>query len=222
MAEATAKKEATESKKHDEKASGQAPEKAKLAAVSKESHDAQVKPKRDLLNLSILGLSLVNVTVLVAMGWFINKMSIKIREVQEKTTSLIEASNSEESERSKAKEKKKQLEAKLIGKELVTAPQGTLYPLDSFLVNIGSDQGAKFLQTQLELELSDPSVEEEVTKKRAALRDAIIVLLSSKSYKELREPNGIKGLRVEVQKAINSLLTTGSIREVFFTQFHFN
>lgn len=222
MAEATAKKEATESKKQDEKASGTAAEKPKLAAVSKEPNDAAVKPKRDFLNLSILVLSLVNVTVLAAMGWFVNKISVKVRDVQDKTTALIEASNSEEKVRSEAKAKKKQFEEKLIGKELVSAPQGTLYPLDSFLVNIGSDQGSKFLQTQLELELSDPSVEEEVTKKRAALRDAIIVLLSSKSYKELKEPNGIKTLRVEVQKAINSLLSTGSIKEVFFTQFHFN
>lgn len=109
-----------------------------------------------------------------------------------------------------------------MGKELLAAPQGTLYPLDSFLVNITSDQGAKFLQTQLELELSEASLEEEVTKKRAALRDAIIVLLSSKSYKELKEPNGIRSLRSEILKSLNSLLVTGRIKEIYFTQFHFN
>lgn len=222
MAEATAEKKAPESKKADEKSAANAKDKAKLSAVPTESSETPTKAKRDLLSISILAVSALNVAMLVGMGIVVSKMSTKIKEVQDKTTSLIELSNSEEKERAEAKEKRKQIEARLLGKELVAPPQGTLYPLDSFLVNIASDQGAKFLQTQLELELSDPALEEEVTKKRAALRDAIIVLLSSKSYKELKEPNGIKVLRVEIQKAINSLLTTGSIKEVYFTQFHFN
>lgn len=222
MAEATAEKKTPESKKVDEKSAANAKEKSKLSVVPNEGTDTPVKAKRDILSISILAVSVINVAMLVGMGVFVSKMSSKVKEVQEKTTSLIELSNAEEKERAEAKDKKKQLEAKLLGKDVVAPPQGTLYPLDSFLVNIASDQGAKFLQTQLELELSDPSVEEEVTKKRAALRDAIIVLLSSKSYKELKEPNGIRVLRVEIQKAINGLLTTGSIKEVFFTQFHFN
>lgn len=222
MAEATAEKKAPESKKTEDKSAANSKEKAKLSVVPPEGAEPINKPKRDVLSISILAVSALNVAMLVGMGFVVSRMSTKVKEVQEKTNSLIELSNAEEKERSEIREKKKQTEAKLLGKELVTPPQGTLYPLDSFLVNISSDQGAKFLQTQLELELSDPSVEEEVTKKRAALRDAIIVLLSSKSYKELKEPNGIRTLRVEIQKAINSLLTTGSIREVFFTQFHFN
>jgi flagellar protein FliL len=213
MSEAAAKKDSHDSKKGEDK--------AKLAAVP-EGGAAPSKPKRDILNISILAVSVINVALLVGVGIFVNKMATKVKEVQEKTTSLIEASNAEEKEREEAKQKKKNLEAKLLGKELEAPPQGTLYPLDSFLVNITSDQGSKFLQTQLELELSDPNLEEEVTKKRAALRDAIIVLLSSKSYKELKESNGIRNLRLEIQKSLNSLLTTGSIKEVFFTQFHFN
>ncbi len=222
MAEATAEKKSAESKKTEDKSTANSKEKAKLSVVPNSEGDAVSKPKKDFLGISTLAVSVANVGMLVAMGWIVNKMAAQVKELQTKTTALIEVSNSEEKERTEAKEKRKKLEAKLIGKDLVTPPQGTLYPLDSFLVNISSDQGAKFLQTQLELELSDPSVEEEVTKKRAAIRDAIIVLLSSKSYKELKEPNGIKNLRNEVQKAVNSLLTTGSIKEVFFTQFHFN
>ncbi len=224
MAEASTDKKAPESKKGEEKAKENQKEKPKpkLAVAPEGAANAGTKPKRDILNISILVVSVLNIAMLVTLGLFVNKMSSKIKEVQEKTTTLIEVVNSEEKEREEARQKKKSLEAKLLGKELVAPPQGTLYPLDSFLVNISSDQGSKFLQTQLELELSDPSLEEEVTKKRAALRDAIIVLLSSKSYKELKEANGIKSLRVEVQKTLNGLLTTGIIKEVFFTQFHFN
>lgn len=226
MAEASAEKKEPESKKVNEKGGTTAPggkEKPKLAAVGKEPvTDTVSKPKRDILNISILVASVLNIGMLVAISLFVNNMSLKIKEVQEKTTTLIETANAEEKDRETSREKKRGLEAKLMGKELLAAPQGTLYPLDSFLVNITSDQGAKFLQTQLELELSETSLEEEVTKKRAALRDAIIVLLSSKSYKELKEPNGIKSLRSEILKSLNSLLVTGRIKEIYFTQFHFN
>src|SRR5262249_4392619 len=109
-----------------------------------------------------------------------------------------------------------------LGKEMQSPAMGLLYPLDSFLVNISSDQGPKFLQTQMELELGDPGTEDEVARKKAAIRDAIIVLLSSRTYKELREPSGMKKLRVDLLRAINNLLTTGKIKEVYFTQFHFN
>ena len=74
----------------------------------------------------------------------------------------------------------------------------------------------------MELELADPSLEDEVTRKKAALRDAVIVLLSSRTYKELKESNGIKILRADILKSINNLLTTGKVREIYFTQFLFN
>jgi len=218
MAEASAQKKAPESKKSEESKK----EKPNLSVVPETGATAPAKPKRDLLTISILVVSILNVAMLVTLGLVVNKMSNKVKEVQEKTTAIIEAANNEEKEREEAREKKKNMEARLLGKEIGSPTQGTLYPLDSFLVNITSEQGSKFLQTQLEVELGDPALEEEVTKKRAAIRDAIIVLLSSKSYQELREPVGIKNLRTEVQKVLNGLLTTGKIKGVFFTQFHFN
>jgi flagellar FliL protein len=74
----------------------------------------------------------------------------------------------------------------------------------------------------MELELADPAVEDEISRKKAAVRDAIIVLLSSRNYRDLREAAGLKKLRVDLVKAINNLLSTGKVKEVYFTQFHFN
>ena len=48
------------------------------------------------------------------------------------------------------------------------------------------------------------------------------MLLSSKSYRELREPSGMKRLRQDLLRSVNSLLSGGKIREIYFTQFHFN
>jgi len=106
--------------------------------------------------------------------------------------------------------------------ENIPSVPGSLLPMDSFLVNIKSDQGPKYLQTQWELELADPTLEEEVLAKKSVIRNAAIVLLSSKTYKELREDSGMKGLRKEVLRTINNLLTTGTVNNLYFTKFHFN
>ena len=90
------------------------------------------------------------------------------------------------------------------------------------MVNVNSEQGSKFLQVQMELELSDPVVEDEVSRKKAAIRDSIIVLLTSRSYQELRASNGLKALRTDVIQSVNHLLSGGKVKDVFFTQYHFN
>ena len=54
------------------------------------------------------------------------------------------------------------------------------------------------------------------------MRDAVISLLTSRSYQELRKPEGMQTLRDDLKARINNLLATGKINRVFFTQFHFN
>ncbi|MEZ4751459.1 MAG: flagellar basal body-associated FliL family protein [Bdellovibrionota bacterium] len=96
------------------------------------------------------------------------------------------------------------------------------FPLESFLVNLASSEGPKFLQLQMQLELSSPSVEEELIRKKAVIRDSIISLLTSRSYNDLRRTEGMEKLRSDIKGRVNNLLSTGKIQQVFFTQFHFN
>ena len=97
------------------------------------------------------------------------------------------------------------------------------FPLESFLVNLPGASGPKFLQAEMELELGDPDLEAEITRKKAALRDSIIVLLSSLSYNEIRSADGMKKLRRDILRVINNnILATGKVQNVYFTRFHFN
>lgn len=166
--------------------------------------------KFDIMSGLVFGSTLVNLAALGALGIFVRQMSMQVKGLEQHVTAVESAA-----------QKPKDV-PHTLGKELEPRSLGTIYPIDSFLVNISSDQGPKFLQTAMELELADPAVEEELTRKKAAVRDAIIVLLSSHSYKELREPEGIKKLRGELIRSVNNLLATGKIKEVYFTQFHFN
>ncbi len=109
-----------------------------------------------------------------------------------------------------------------LGKELQPAKLGVLYGLEAFLVNIPSDQGTKFLQLQMEFELSDPALEDELNRKKAAVRDAVIVQLSSKTFSQLRGAKAMKELQKDLLKSVNQLLSSGKIKDIYFTQFHFN
>lgn len=165
------------------------------------------KPKADLLGIVIFALVVVNLATVGGMGYFMQQMWHRLEDLQMTTSRLQRPEDPKQSP---------------IGKELQPNNLGALYPLESFLVNIASDQGPKFLQTQMELELADPVVEDELSRKKPAIRDAVIVLLSSRSYKELREPVGMRKLRTDLIRVVNNLLSTGKIKDVYFTQFHFN
>ncbi|MBI4404362.1 MAG: flagellar basal body-associated FliL family protein [Deltaproteobacteria bacterium] len=163
--------------------------------------------KLDILGIVLACLVALNVAGVVTLGLMMQKMMARMHELEQAAQKQQVEEEKEESP---------------LGQELQAQSVGVLYPLEGFLVNLNSDVGPKFLQAQMELELADPGVEEELSKKKAAVRDTVIVLMSSRSYKELREPSGMKKLRADLVKAINNLLATGKIKEIYFTQFHFN
>ena len=193
-----------------EAAKKQEPQALQEAKRSDASRETVPPKKKDRLGILVLSLVTLNLVAIGALGFFMKKMWAHIKSLQGQVQVI-------------AQPKEEIIEEKnLLGKRLEPQPLGTLIPLDSFLVNINSDQGAKFLQIQLELELADPGVEEEISRKKPAVRDAIILLLSSRAYTELREPDGIKKLRKDILAGVNHLLSAGKVKEVYFTQFHFN
>lgn len=169
----------------------------------------KITPSRDWVGVGLLCLVTINLLALSGMGYFMQKMWVQIREVSTlaKKTALAPVPEKE---------------VRGFGKEIEPHKMGPLYNVESILVNINGDQGPKFLQVQMDLEMNDPAVEEELKKKKPIVRDAILVLLSSRSYKELREPEGMKKVRSDLLRSINNLLNTGKIKEIYFQQFHFN
>lgn len=174
---------------------------------------ASEKKKFDILGLVSVLIITINLAAVTGLGMYMKKIWSRMMEVENKMEEVMQAQKEEMAPSAKDK---------AAGRTLTPQVPATLYPLESFLVNISSDQGPKFLQTQMELELTDSATEDEITKKKAAIRDAIIVLLSSRSYKQIRETTGMITLRKDILRAVNNLLTSGQVREVYFTQFHFN
>jgi Flagellar basal body-associated protein len=106
-------------------------------------------------------------------------------------------------------------------KQMVVAPQklGVMYDLGSFLVNLADKNANTYAKVSITLELSNQKVEKEVVKRLPIIKDAVINLLSSKTYDEIRTPEGKEELRLELIKRINAILVTGGVQNIYFTQF---
>ena len=96
---------------------------------------------------------------------------------------------------------------------------GPIYPLDGFIVNLLSNNSSRYLKCKIDLELDSPELQEEVDKKLPAIRDLIIRILSTKTVEEIQTSKGKEKLKEEIRRKINEILTTGEIRNVYFTEF---
>lgn len=96
---------------------------------------------------------------------------------------------------------------------------GTMYPLEPFLVNIDDAEETRFLKTALTLEFDGEEVQPEIEKRIAQVRDNILLLLSSKGFSDVRTSDGKYILREEILERLNSILVTGQVNNVYFTEF---
>jgi flagellar FliL protein len=96
---------------------------------------------------------------------------------------------------------------------------GPVQPLETFIVNLNSSEGQRYLKATMSVELNDEAAVKEVTERTAQLRDAIIILLSSKTVDEITKLEGKEMLKREVVARVNGFLTQGKARRVYFTEF---
>jgi flagellar FliL protein len=99
------------------------------------------------------------------------------------------------------------------------APIVSVYPMEPFIVNIYDGQELRYLKLKVELEMSGAGVKPEVEARQAQLRDAILVLLTTKTMQEVQDLQGKNQLRDEILAATGKILAPGKITKVFFTDF---
>lgn len=91
---------------------------------------------------------------------------------------------------------------------------------DAFVVNVHDATGRRYLNLIMEIETVGPQVVIEIKQNVAPLRDAIIMLLSSKTAEELGKVQGKLKLKQEIIFRLESILEPGSIEAVYFTEFN--
>ncbi|WP_461831581.1 flagellar basal body-associated FliL family protein [Aquifex sp.] len=97
---------------------------------------------------------------------------------------------------------------------------GIMYKLEpAFIVNLADPEATVYARISITLEVANQQVLQEVHKKEPVIRDAIIEIVSSKTSSELRTPEGREELKLEILKRINTILSKGGVRNVYFTEF---
>ncbi len=104
------------------------------------------------------------------------------------------------------------------GEEHAVEP-GPVVELDPFLLNLADRDELRFLKVSIKLELDRPEEKTDYQNKVPAIRDTLLVLLSSKESQLLRTVNGKRRVREEIMKRVNGVMSKGKISNVYFTDF---
>ncbi|MBW2410985.1 MAG: flagellar basal body-associated FliL family protein [Deltaproteobacteria bacterium] len=103
--------------------------------------------------------------------------------------------------------------------KLVQSSPGTIFPLDTFIVNLADEGGKRYLRITMDLELTRGISEAEVEKRLSQMRDSILMVLPSKRFEEIRTLAGKTNLRNEIIASLNGLFGQESISNIYFTEF---
>jgi flagellar FliL protein len=103
--------------------------------------------------------------------------------------------------------------------ETAKKSQGYIYSMEPFVVNLVDSNQARYLKIRISLESKEIKVNEEYERRLPQLRDMILTLLSSKSFKDIYDSQGKGKLKEEITSRINQLLNSFQVRAVYFTEF---
>lgn len=155
----------------------------------------------------LIALAVINMIVVGGVGF----MLYKNRQLESQRASIDQVIEGE---------KQTQAVEKVVEEEATSV--GQVIPLETFIINLAGSKGRKIAKVNMELEIKGEAVAGEIEKRKAQVRDIIIIILSSKTYEEVSSREGKDNLRTEIKDTINSFLTSGKITNVFFTEFIYN
>jgi flagellar protein FliL len=96
---------------------------------------------------------------------------------------------------------------------------GPLYDLDTMIVNLSDHGGKRYLRVTMALELDDQESVATVESRLPQIRDAVLMILPTKTYEDVSTTDGKIALRKQIMEKINSLMTKGSVTNIYFTEF---
>jgi flagellar FliL protein len=93
-----------------------------------------------------------------------------------------------------------------------------LVELDTFIVNVHDEKVTRFAKLGVYIQLSTPALAEMARTKNAAIRDAVITLVSSKTAQDILSPEGKQRLEKELVRSINCVLGDKAVKSIYFTE----
>ncbi len=104
------------------------------------------------------------------------------------------------------------------GEAMKMAP-GIMHEMEPFIVNLLDQDGRRYLKTTVELQIGNKDEEKELVERIPQIRDAVLLLLTSKSFGDISTPEGKIQLRNELIARINQVLQRPTVRALYFTEF---
>lgn len=89
----------------------------------------------------------------------------------------------------------------------------------TFVVNLADAGRPRFLKIHMDMELEDDKSLSELESIKPKARDSIITLLSSHTTDSLSSVADKQKLKDEVLHRLNSIMTSGRVKEVYFSEF---
>lgn len=96
---------------------------------------------------------------------------------------------------------------------------GPIHPLDTFIVNLADEGGARYLRVTMNLELKDKDAVALVQERLPLVRNGVLMLLPAKKYADISTVEGKDALRYELVAKLNSFLKPDSVANIYFTEF---
>lgn len=93
------------------------------------------------------------------------------------------------------------------------------FDMDPFIVNLADAPDVRYLKLAMKVELEHAAVAADLTARLPQVRDAVLMLLSSKESAALRTAQGKSQLREELIQRLNVVAPHGGVRTVYFTEF---
>jgi flagellar protein FliL len=92
-------------------------------------------------------------------------------------------------------------------------------PLEPFLVNLADRDMRRYLKVKIELQADQEKTVKDLEKSLPRMRDALILLLSSKTYEDIATMEGKRQLKLDIAAKLAPLPGGANIKDVYFTEF---
>ena len=104
------------------------------------------------------------------------------------------------------------------GKEGDKAAKTEIVTLPTFVVNLADPLGRRYLKLTVDVEMADQKAAEELRQATPKVRDAVILLLSSKTFADLSSVESKIQLKNEIVERLNQVVTGSKVLRVYFTE----
>ncbi len=96
---------------------------------------------------------------------------------------------------------------------------GPMVSIDSFIINIMDDEESRYLKASITVEVDSEETSMELNQRMPQLKDAILLLIGSKTFGEVSDLQGKIQLKAELINKVNSILPKGKVKRIYFTDF---